>query len=54
MIAFNNPPNSFAVAECKTSALTGLSGIMIRETTETFGMVTPDDKFHGNSAFYVL
>ncbi|KAH9671816.1 POP4 domain-containing protein [Citrus sinensis] len=34
------------VAECKTSALTGLSGIMIRETTETFGMVTPDDKFH--------
>ncbi|GAY52335.1 hypothetical protein CUMW_141020 [Citrus unshiu] len=36
------------VAECKTSALTGLSGIMIRETTETFGMVTPDDKFHGS------
>lgn len=34
------------VAECKTSALTGLSGIMIRETAETFGIVTPDDKFH--------
>jgi ribonuclease P protein subunit POP4 len=34
-----------SVAECKITALTGVSGIMIRETAETFGIVTPDDKF---------
>lgn len=33
------------VAECKTAALTGVSGIMIRETAETFGIITQDDKF---------
>ncbi|KAJ4704843.1 Ribonuclease P protein subunit p29 [Melia azedarach] len=34
------------VAECKITAFTGVSGIMIRETAETFGIVTRDDKFH--------
>lgn len=39
--------NLFAVAECKTSSFTGVNGIMIRETAETFGIITQDDKFRG-------
>ncbi|KAG9457341.1 hypothetical protein H6P81_001849 [Aristolochia fimbriata] len=34
-----------AVAECKISTLIGLSGIMIRETAETFGIITEENKF---------
>ncbi|XP_044472611.1 uncharacterized protein LOC123201262 [Mangifera indica] len=33
------------VAECKIAAFTGVSGIMVRETAETFGIVTREDKF---------
>ncbi|XP_038906078.1 uncharacterized protein LOC120091963 isoform X2 [Benincasa hispida] len=33
------------VVECQIPAFTGTSGIMIRETAETFGIVTKDDKF---------
>ncbi|CAN1274867.1 Ribonuclease MRP protein subunit POP4 [Linum perenne] len=33
------------VVDCKISSLTGVSGIMIRETAETFGIITRDDKF---------
>lgn len=33
------------VVECKIPAFTGTSGVMIRETAETFGIVTKDDKF---------
>lgn len=33
------------VAECKMAAFTGVSGIMIRETAETFGIITKDNKF---------
>ncbi|XP_078442463.1 ribonuclease P family protein [Wolffia australiana] len=33
------------VVECKGGNFTGVSGIMIRETKETFGIITPDDKF---------
>ncbi|GLT47892.1 hypothetical protein SLA2020_215470 [Shorea laevis] len=33
------------VAECKITTMTGVSGIMIRETAETFGIITQDDKF---------
>ncbi|XWS55779.1 hypothetical protein CRYUN_Cryun09bG0030000 [Craigia yunnanensis] len=33
------------VAECKITSFTGVSGIMIRETAETFGLITQDDKF---------
>ncbi|XP_059646926.1 ribonuclease MRP protein subunit POP4 isoform X2 [Cornus florida] len=33
------------VAQCKISAFTGISGIMIRETAETFGIITKDNKF---------
>ncbi|PON41726.1 Ribonuclease P/MRP, subunit p [Parasponia andersonii] len=33
------------VAECKITNFTGVSGIMIRETAETFGIITQDDKF---------
>ncbi|XVF55426.1 hypothetical protein PTKIN_Ptkin06aG0035000 [Pterospermum kingtungense] len=32
------------VAECKITTFSGVSGIMIRETAETFGLVTQDDK----------
>nr|XP_028956948.1 uncharacterized protein LOC103433315 isoform X5 [Malus domestica] len=34
-----------SVAECKVTSDTGVSGIMIRETAETFGIITQDDKF---------
>ncbi|KAF4391541.1 hypothetical protein CsatB_017049 [Cannabis sativa] len=33
------------VAQCKIAAFTGVSGIMIRETAETFGIVTQDNKY---------
>ncbi|XVF07958.1 hypothetical protein REPUB_Repub06bG0184200 [Reevesia pubescens] len=33
------------VAECKITSFTGVSGIMIRETAEAFGLITQDDKF---------
>nr|DAD26089.1 TPA_asm: hypothetical protein HUJ06_027557 [Nelumbo nucifera] len=32
------------VAECKVTAFSGISGIMIRETAETFGIITQDNK----------
>lgn len=41
-----------SVVECKVTSFTGVSGIMIRETAETFGIVTQDDKFRGN--FFVI
>lgn len=33
------------VAECKVTSLSGASGIMIRETAETFGLITKNDRF---------
>lgn len=33
------------VVECKVDSLIGLVGIMIRETAETFGIITQDNKF---------
>ncbi|KAK3038403.1 hypothetical protein RJ639_030569 [Escallonia herrerae] len=33
------------VAQCKIDALAGVNGIMVRETTETFGLITQDNKF---------
>ncbi|KAK9048673.1 hypothetical protein SSX86_032362 [Deinandra increscens subsp. villosa] len=33
------------VVECRMAAFKGVSGIMIRETAETFGIITKDDKF---------
>lgn len=44
------PVYFLAVAECKVTSYTGVSGIMIRETAETFGIITQDDKFRGNWA----
>ncbi|CAD5321227.1 unnamed protein product [Arabidopsis thaliana] len=32
-------------AECKIASFTGVQGIMVRETSETFGIITRDDKF---------
>uniref|UniRef100_A0A1J3J8Q9 Ribonuclease P protein subunit p29 n=1 Tax=Noccaea caerulescens TaxID=107243 RepID=A0A1J3J8Q9_NOCCA len=32
------------VAECKIASFTGVQGIMVRETSETFGIITRDDK----------
>ncbi|KAK1264951.1 hypothetical protein QJS04_geneDACA010663 [Acorus gramineus] len=34
-----------SVVECKTVAYKGITGIMVRETSETFGIVTQDNKF---------
>ncbi|MBA0679443.1 hypothetical protein Goari_011209 [Gossypium aridum] len=33
------------VAECKVTSFTGVSGIMIRQTAETFGLISQDTKF---------
>lgn len=33
------------VAQCKMDGFTGVSGIMIRETAETFGIITKDNKY---------
>ncbi|KAG7574722.1 Ribonuclease P/MRP subunit p29 [Arabidopsis suecica] len=33
------------VAECKIASFTGVQGIMVRETSETFGIITREDKF---------
>ncbi|XP_031091213.1 ribonuclease P protein subunit p29 [Ipomoea triloba] len=33
------------VAHCKLDGYTGLNGIMIRETAETFGIITEDNRF---------
>ncbi|CAN8286694.1 unnamed protein product [Cochlearia groenlandica] len=33
------------VAECKIASYIGVQGIMVRETSETFGIITKDDKF---------
>ncbi|KAE8710519.1 Detected protein of confused Function [Hibiscus syriacus] len=38
------------VAECNVTNFTGVSGIMIRETAETFGIITHDSKLQGNPA----
>ncbi|XP_010922615.1 ribonuclease MRP protein subunit POP4 [Elaeis guineensis] len=35
----------FLVVECKTTAFKGVSGIMIRETAETFGIITQNNRF---------
>ncbi|WZY91624.1 hypothetical protein YC2023_063953 [Brassica napus] len=36
------------VPECKIASFTGVQGIMIRETSQTFGIITRDDKLRGN------
>ncbi|WCJ34546.1 ribonuclease P family protein [Euphorbia peplus] len=33
------------VAECKVASFTGVSGIMVRETAETFGIIMQDNQF---------
>ncbi|KAH9606256.1 hypothetical protein KSS87_020091 [Heliosperma pusillum] len=35
----------FQVVECKIDSFVGVLGIMIRETAETFGIITQDNKF---------
>jgi len=41
-----------AVVECKVDSLIGLVGIMIRETAETFGIITQDNNFRGTSYIF--
>jgi hypothetical protein len=36
-----------SVAECKTASYQGVSGIMIRDTAETFGIISEDNRFRG-------
>lgn len=38
-----------AVVQSKIVAYVGIQGIMVRETKETFGIVTRDDKFRGTA-----
>ncbi|RWV88233.1 hypothetical protein BHE74_00041268 [Ensete ventricosum] len=40
-------PLVYLVVECKTAAFKGINGIMIRETAETFGIITQDNCFRG-------
>jgi ribonuclease P protein subunit POP4 len=35
------------VAECKAASYQGVSGIMIRDTAETFGIISEDNRFRG-------
>ncbi|MQM12809.1 hypothetical protein Taro_045726 [Colocasia esculenta] len=42
------------VVECKTNTFTGVSGIMIRETSETFGIITQSDKFRVSFSLSLL
>ncbi|KAF6134733.1 hypothetical protein GIB67_002134 [Kingdonia uniflora] len=42
------------VAECKLTAFTGLKGIMVRETVETLGIITQNDKFRGDYYQYKI
>ncbi|CAK9164792.1 unnamed protein product [Ilex paraguariensis] len=37
------------VVQSKIAAFIGVSGIMIRETAKTFGIITQDNKFRGNT-----
>jgi hypothetical protein len=40
-------PLWFPVAECKAASYQGVSGIMIRDTAETFGIISEDNRFRG-------
>lgn len=40
-------PLVYLVVECKTAAFKGINGIMIRETAETFGIITQGNCFRG-------
>ncbi|KAL0409883.1 UNVERIFIED_CONTAM: hypothetical protein Slati_3578000 [Sesamum latifolium] len=40
------------VVQCKVADYVGIHGIMVRETKETFGIITQDNKFRGDA--YVL
>jgi hypothetical protein len=37
----------YPVAECKAASDKGLNGIMIRDTAETFGIISEDNRFRG-------
>ena len=37
----------YPVAECKAASYKGVSGIMIRDTAETFGIISEDNRFRG-------
>ncbi|KAL0309754.1 UNVERIFIED_CONTAM: hypothetical protein Sradi_5917700 [Sesamum radiatum] len=37
------------VVQCKVPAYVGIHGIMVRETKETFGIITQDNKFRGSA-----
>jgi len=37
----------YPVAECKAASYQGVSGIMIRDTAETFGIISEDNRFRG-------
>jgi ribonuclease P protein subunit POP4 len=36
------------VAECKAASYQGVSGIMIRDTAETFGIISEDNRFRAS------
>ncbi|KAK9986620.1 hypothetical protein SO802_031571 [Lithocarpus litseifolius] len=42
------------VAECKATSFTGVSGIMVLETAETFGIITQDDVFRAETVLVLL
>jgi hypothetical protein len=37
----------YPVAECKAASYEGVNGIMIRDTAETFGIISEDNRFQG-------
>jgi len=42
------------VAECKAASYKGVSGIMIRDTAETFGIISEDNRFRGTFLLFLM
>jgi len=42
------------VAECKAASYQGVSGIMIRDTAETFGIISEDNRFRGTFLLFLM
>ena len=44
----------YPVAECKAASYEGVSGIMIRDTAETFGIISEDNRFRGTFLLFLM
>lgn len=44
----------FVVVQCKIIGYVGIHGIMVRETKETFGIITQENKFQGDAYIFKM